>query len=104
MLATDFLIHKRTEMVEKTTFGQWLRKNAEKFLLEAATDDIASHYPNLCAKPYRKNGLGPFIWRNIFVPIYLMIPWSLRKKMILMSSYPTGKRPQWGNKSRIPDT
>ncbi len=91
-------------MSENTTFGQWLRKNAEKYLLEAATDDIASRYPGLCAKPYRKRGIGPFFWRNIFVSIYLMIPWSLRKKMILKSSYPSGKRPQWGNKSRIQDT
>ncbi|MCI0453733.1 MAG: hypothetical protein L0Y68_01910 [Candidatus Dadabacteria bacterium] len=85
-------------MSQKESFGERLRKNAEKYLLEAATDDVASLYPGLSAKPYRKKGLVPFFWRKVFVPIYLMIPWNVRKKMILMSSYPSGKRPQWGRR------
>ncbi len=77
------------------SFGQWLRKNAEKYLLEAADDEMIFQYPEYCAKPYRDKGSTPFFWRNIFVPIYLKIPWSIRKKIILYSSYSGGKRPHW---------
>lgn len=76
-------------------FGQWLRKNAEKHLLEAADDDMISRYPESCAKPYRESSLSSFFWRSVFVPIYLAIPWSVRKKIILQTSYPGGKRPKW---------
>jgi hypothetical protein len=82
-------------MPEKKSFNEWLRKNAEKYLLEAAADEMATQYPDLCAKPYREKGFIPSFWRNIFVPIYSKIPWSIRKKMILLSSYPTGERPHW---------
>jgi hypothetical protein len=82
-------------MPEKRSFNEWLRKNAEKYLLEAAADEMAANYPDSCAKPYREKGLIPFFWRNIFVPIYSKIPWSVRKKMILLSAYPTGERPHW---------
>lgn len=82
-------------MSENKSFGEWLRKNAEKYLLEAAADVMATNYPDFCAKPYREKGFIPFFWRNIFVPIYSKIPWSIRRKMILLSSYPTGERPHW---------
>ena len=76
-------------------FGRWLRKNAEKHLQEAAADDLISRYPEACKKPYREKGLDHFLWRSIFVPVYLAIPWSIRKKIILATSYPGGKRPHW---------
>lgn len=76
-------------------FGLWLRKNAEKYLMEAARDSVASRYPEYCAKPYREKGLVPFLWMNIFVPVYLAIPWRVRRQIILFTSYPGGKRPSW---------
>ena len=76
-------------------FGHWLRKNAEKHLQEAAADELIARYPESCEKPYREKGFSNLFWRNIFVPVYLMIPWSIRKKIILASSYPSGKRPSW---------
>jgi hypothetical protein len=82
-------------MSEGKSFSEWLRKNAEKYLLEAAADEMATRYPDLCAKPYREKGFIPYLWRNIFVPIYSRIPWSVRKKMILLTAYPTGERPHW---------
>jgi hypothetical protein len=83
-------------MSEKKSFGEWLRENAQKYLLEAAADEMAANYPDFCAKPYREKGFIPFFWRNIFVPIYSKIPWSIRRKIILLSSYPRGERPHWG--------
>lgn len=82
-------------MAEKKSFGEWLRANAEKHLLEAAVDDMVASYPDCCQKPYRKKGFSEFFWKSIFVPIYLKIPWDIRKKMILLSSYPGGERPSW---------
>lgn len=76
-------------------FGHWLRKNAEKHLQEAAADELIARYPESCEQPYREKGISNLFWRNIFVPVYLMIPWSIRKKIILASSYPSGKRPHW---------
>jgi hypothetical protein len=82
-------------MSQKTSFGEWLRKNAEKYLLQAAADEMAARYPDFCAKPYREKGVLPFFWRNIFVPIYSRVPWDVRRKIILFSAYPDGKRPHW---------
>lgn len=82
-------------MSQKTSFGEWLRKNAEKYLLQAAADEMAARYPDFCAKPYREKGVLPFFWRNIFVPIYSRIPWDVRRKLILLSSYAGGERPHW---------
>jgi len=36
-------------MPEKKTFGEWLRKNAEKYLMEAAADEMRKLYPGMCA-------------------------------------------------------
>ncbi len=76
-------------------FGSWLRKNAEKYLMEAAQDSVAARYPEYCAERYREKGLSQFLWKNVFVPVYLAIPWQVRKKIILFTSYPGGKRPSW---------
>ncbi|MBI4228436.1 MAG: hypothetical protein HY693_01815 [Deltaproteobacteria bacterium] len=83
------------ELADNKSFNQWLRKNAEKYLLEAAADDLIARYPNLCAKPYREEGVNTFFWRKIFVPIYTSVPWSIRKKIILLTAYPGWKRPHW---------
>ena len=76
-------------------FGSWLRKNAEKYLMEAAQDSVSARYPECCAEPYRDKGLTHFFWKRIFVPVYLAIPWPVRRKIILFTSYPGGKRPGW---------
>ena len=82
-------------MSEDRSFGGWLRKNAEKYLLQAAADDMANYYKECTSKPYRETGVLPFFWRKVFVPIYLAIPWKIRKRIILMSSYSGVDRPKW---------
>ena len=82
-------------MPDKKAFGEWLRTNAQKYLLEAAADEMAASYPDFSSKPYREKGFVPFFWRNIFVPIYSLIPWNIRRKLILFTSYPGGVRPHW---------
>ena len=82
-------------MSENKLPGGWLRKNAEKYLLEAAADDMANRYRDCTSNAYREKGVLPFFWRNIFVPVYLAIPWKIRRRIILMSSYPGGDRPKW---------
>lgn len=82
-------------MSERSSFGGWLRKNAEKYLMEAAADDMRANYSECTSMPYREGGLVPFFWRKIFVPVYLAIPWKLRRKIILLSSYKGIERPHW---------
>lgn len=82
-------------MSENKPQGSWLRENAEKYLLEAAADDMASRYPDCTSGAYRERGALPFFWRRVFVPLYLVIPWKIRRKIILRTSYPEGDRPKW---------
>ena len=82
-------------MSESSSFGGWLRKNAEKYLMEAAADEMRNSYTECTKEPYREKGLVPFFWRKIFVPIYLATPWKIRRKIILMSSYSGVDRPNW---------
>jgi hypothetical protein len=63
--------------------------------MEAAQESVAERYPEYCATPYREKGLTHFFWKSVFVPVYLAIPWSMRKKIILFTSYPGGRRPSW---------
>ncbi len=82
-------------MSENKPPGGWLRENAEKYLLEAAADDMANRYPDCTSGAYREKGVLPFLWRRIFVPLYLAIPWKIRRRIILMTSYSRGDRPKW---------
>ena len=82
-------------MSETNSFGGWLRKNAEKYLMQAAAEDMAIKYSECTSKPLQENGIIPLFWRKIFVPIYLSIPWKIRKKIILKSAYSGVDRPKW---------
>lgn len=82
-------------MQEKKPFGRWIRKNAEKYLLEAAADAMTNRYPECSRRPYREKGMRPFFWKRIFVPLYLAVPWKIRRRIILMSSYSGADRPKW---------
>jgi hypothetical protein len=77
------------------SFGGWLRKNAEKYLMQSAAEDMASRYRECTSKPLTEKGIIPLFWKKIFVPVYLAIPWKIRKKIILMSAYSGVDRPKW---------
>lgn len=73
-------------------FSQWLRANAERYLLEGAQTDMARRYLNRPG-PVQEAGLGPFFWRRVFVPVYRRLPWGLRRSVIQV--LPGSHRRRW---------
>lgn len=60
------------------TFGEWLRKNSESRLMEAAQRDLARHYLDR-GGPVRRASTADAFWERAFVPTYRKLPWSLRR-------------------------
>jgi hypothetical protein len=73
-------------------FSAWLRSNSEHYLLEAAQLDVARRHG---VPPPKRKGGGPlaFFWRWIFVPVYRILPWSLRR--FIMHLMPGSHRRRW---------
>lgn len=78
------------------SLGAWLRENSERYLMEAAQEDMAQRYLDR-AGPVGPPGLDVFFWRRIFVPVYRRIPWSLRQKII--QTMPGSHRQTWHRRS-----
>ena len=72
-------------------FFEWLRSNSERYLLEAAQHDEARR----SGLPTPRPGGGPmgFFWRRIFVPVYRLLPWGLRRW--IMHLMPGSHRRRW---------
>jgi hypothetical protein len=73
-------------------FFEWMRSNSEHYLLEAAQRDMARKYLDRSG-PVRKRGGMAFLWRNVFTPIYRLLPWSLRRAII--QAMPGSHRRTW---------
>lgn len=74
------------------TFGEWLRRNSEHYLLEAAQRDLARQYLGR-EGTVGPGGPSPFFWRRIFVPVYRALPWRLRRRVIQIM--PGSHRRSW---------
>lgn len=85
------------ETGRKQSFAERLRMAAEKYLREAAEEEMIKRYGDACTRPFRSNGVVSVIIRRLAVPLFLRIPWSLRRQMILRASYPSGRRPDWSS-------
>jgi hypothetical protein len=72
--------------------SQWLRRNSERFLLEAAQADMARRYLGRIPQP-SDQGLVPSFWRRVFVPVYRRIPWAIRRRLIV--AMPGSHRRPW---------
>jgi hypothetical protein len=77
-------------------FSAWLRSNSEHFLLEAAQRDMARRHGRPVGAPERR-GVMAFLWRWIFVPIYRVLPWRLRRA--IMHTMPGSHRRRWGGRA-----
>jgi hypothetical protein len=79
-------------------FSEWLRRNSERYLLEAAQRDAAVRY----GLPAPRQGGGPmaFVWRRIFVPVYRLLPWGLRRWV--MRLMPGSHRRRWEERAPPP--
>ena len=74
------------------SFFRWLRRNAEHYLLEAAQIDMAKKYRD-GSGPVLAPARGALFWRRIFVPVYRLLPWSVRRA--IMRAMPGSHRRSW---------
>ncbi|MGZ4431908.1 MAG: hypothetical protein ACXVYV_09735 [Gaiellales bacterium] len=56
---------------------QRLRGQSEEYLRLAALDELRRRHPEGTTEPFRRSG-GIF-WRRVFVPVYRVLPWSLKQ-------------------------
>jgi len=73
-------------------FFEWVRRNSEDYLLEAAQRDLARRYLGRSGPAHRR-GPGAFFWRSIFTPIYRRLPWGFRRAII--NAMPGSHRRRW---------
>jgi hypothetical protein len=84
-------------------FFEWVRRNSEKYLLEAAQAELARQYLDRPA-PVGRRGLQELFWKRLFVPVYRRLPWRLRHAAIL--GMPGSHRRVWqrrGNPREEPE-
>jgi hypothetical protein len=79
-----------------------LRAHSERYLREAAMEDLRRRYPDATVAPYRAR--GGWFWRTVFVPLYRRTPWAWRRRLIgaLMSPKGWGPGRGWAGPPRLP--
>jgi hypothetical protein len=75
------------------SFGTWLRENAQAYLLRDAQVRVARAH-GLAPPPVR----GSFFWTRIFVPVYRLTPWPVRRRV--MTAMPGSHRKHWSTPTR----
>ena len=83
-------------MLAVRRFPEWLRRNSERYLMEAAQEELSRRYLGR-GGPVGSGGPGVFFWRRIFVPVYRRIPWGWRRAIIL--ALPGSHRRRWQDRS-----
>jgi hypothetical protein len=78
---------------------EWVRRNSEKYLLEAAQADLARRYLGRPG-PVGRRGLQELFWKRLFVPIYRRLPWKVRHAIIL--GMPGSHRRSWQRRGPPP--
>lgn len=86
-------------MPSLSAFPTWLRVNAEKHLLMVAQQRVAKR--NNLASPLPRLGAKGKFFTKIFAPIYRVLPWSLRSKVLQLM--PGSHRQQWSPRERKPN-
>jgi hypothetical protein len=69
----------------------WLRTNAEHYLLVDAHRRLADKYGS--SPPRKPRGAKEIFWLKIFAPIYGVLPWSVRHRV--MRAMPGSHRKTW---------
>jgi hypothetical protein len=72
---------------------RWVRENAQNYLLRDAQARVARVH-GVAPPPVR----GSFFWSRIFVPVYRLTPWPLRRR--LMAAMPGSHRKRWPRPTR----
>ena len=76
--------------------NEWLRRNSERYLLEAAQEKLARRYLGRPG-PVHRGGARDFVWRRLYVPVYGLLPWPLRRAVII--ALPGSPRRRWAQRS-----
>lgn len=71
-----------------TRLARWLRANAEHHLLRDAQARVARQL-GIAPPPAH----GSFFWVRIFVPVYRLTPWAIRRRV--MVALPGSHRKAW---------
>ncbi|HEY1969196.1 MAG TPA: hypothetical protein VGH89_14700 [Pseudonocardia sp.] len=72
-------------------FSGWLRHNAEHYLLVDAHRKLAAKHGTPGPRPPR--GFKEIFWLKFFAPLYSLLPWPLRHK--IMRAMPGSHRKTW---------
>jgi hypothetical protein len=72
-------------------FQQWLRRNAEHYLLVAAQDRVGPRYG--APRPRPPAGAKELFWMRLFAPVYARVPWPVRSRAL--HALPGSHRRQW---------
>ena len=76
----------------------WLRDNAEHYLLVAAQERVGQRYG--APQPRRPRGPKELFWLRLFVPVYRLLPWALRSRVL--RAMPGSHRQQWASWAQPP--
>ena len=80
------------------SFFRWLRSNSEHALLRDAQRRVATRYG--ANQPARPHGLKDRWWRQVFAPVYRILPWGLRRTT--MQAIPGSHRRGWPKPDYLP--
>lgn len=72
-------------------FSCWLRSNAEHYLLVDAHHRLAARTGS--PAPRRPKGAKEIFWLKVFAPVYSLLPWPIRHK--IMRAMPGSHRKTW---------
>ena len=71
--------------------ARWLRSNSEHYLLQDAQARAAAKYGLNPPRPPRTT--RELFWRKVFVPVYRLLPWPVRRFTI--GIMPGSHRQEW---------
>ncbi len=74
------------------SFSQWLRTNSEHYLLHDAHDRLSREY-GWQPPPAEGHRPGQLFWSRVFVPVYRVLPWPMRQRVMRMM--PGSHRKRW---------
>jgi hypothetical protein len=75
------------------SFTRWVRENAQNYLLRDAQARVA-RAQGITPPPTH----GSFFWTRVFVPVYRLTPWPVRRTF--MAAMPGSHRKPWPKPTR----
>jgi len=73
------------------SFTQWLRSNSEHYLLQDSQAQMSKRTGS--PMPVKPKTFKDHFFRQLFAPIYRLLPWSIRRRTI--QALPGSHRQEW---------